>query len=278
MPSVFNALSSAATANDLVALLANTSVDHRIASHAIFCLGKLLTSNQPNQHSQASDDSVIASLRTEDISKFLLAPLERGAVKLDCREVSKAAGGLAKVHVAVRAATNNAAPVVGALHALAREAASEQRTAGQLLDAQAVANLLHALGTVSHPPSPNVLRSLQRRVATLAMSATVAPQDLANSLWSLSKMGVPAEPALISACGSVLPAASHRLKPMELSMTAWALATLPLLSADDQRALVAPLHDALTNANGLMRGLNAQVRRTPCGHLRARNRRHLPRS
>ena len=247
-PNVFATLSSCATATDVQDALNAVPIDAKVASHALHCLGKL----PGNTHNNPPPCVV-----------KLLGALVAAKPMLSAREISKAAWGLGKlVHEGTPSDTRQNALL--ALDALSSRAAD----AADTLDAQAVATVLHAHGTLGSAPSTaRVMRLLQRRIAKLASTSECAPQDVANVLWSLARLSSAAEPALASALGTLLPSLLHQFKPMELSSTAWALAKAPLFPPNHLALLVCSLHSALgggdngtrpSAGSALLRGLSAQ--------------------
>ena len=168
---------------------------------------------------------------------------------MSSREISKAAYALEKIF-----GSDASDAGIQALHALAARATLHAET----LDAQAVAKLLHAHGTLgSAPETARVMKLLQRRVAHLAMAGECTPQDIANVLWALAKLSSAAEPLLVSALDSIMPGMLPRFKPLEISSLAWSLAKAPLLPAEELSRLVTALHKTL-DYSLLSEGLSAQ--------------------
>ena len=246
MPSIFASLSACTSAESVYALLERAHVDAKVASHALHCLGRLL---QP--HVQAGPKSSAC------LSK-LTGALEASTPALSSRELSKAAWGVGKVW-SYYSRDTEARQALLALDAIASSAASE----AEALDAQAVATILHAHGTLSRTPGASVMRTLQRRVAALASASQCGSQDVANVLWALGRLGSVVEPSLASALDSELPRLLPRFKPMEVSSTAWALAKAQLFPPAELSRIILALHRCLGTGQGrtenaLLRALSAQ--------------------
>ena len=75
--SIFSQISSAQSPPALFEVLPKPCTDYKAASHAIYCLGRLML----NRH--APPDATA-------LSGQLLTPLQQSATQLDAREVSKA--------------------------------------------------------------------------------------------------------------------------------------------------------------------------------------------
>ena len=244
MASVFAQIGAARSPASIIDLARDG--DCHVASHALHTLARVLTT-PGDADSSALDQSGIANLM-----HALQQPARRC---LDSREISKAAWGLARLYSYVKERSQ----VIASLGSLAARAV----TASEQLDARAATALLHAYGTIGSAPSIGASRMLQRRVAALAVSAQCSPQDLANSLWALAKLGCSVEPTLVDAMGTALHHAMPNFKPMELSCTAWAMAKLQL--GLEPTGLVQALHEALhgdgSDGKGGGKGSGKQVGR-----------------
>ncbi len=224
---MFSAISAAASHAALIDAATRSDPTAQVASHAVNCAAKLCA-------------RLALTLAEEDRLARLVRVLERPArPPLNGREISKAAWALGKLWSYCSAASAREA-IRSALLALAGAVAGDN---GEL-DAQAVVGTLHALGTVSLW-SQGAVRLLQRRVAAFVSAASCSPQDVANSLWALARLGTSAEAALVAAIDAQIDALLPHFKPLELSSTAWAVAKLQNYPAAELERLVRGLHSAL---------------------------------
>jgi hypothetical protein len=211
-----------------------------VASHAVYLLGRLI-----GQRSDAAIDGNPAL-------SALLSAIAAQAANSRERELSKASWGLGKLWPAVREQATQRL-VQRALAALCTAAASSSAAANA--DARSLAGLVHACGTVCSGPS-RALASLQRQ---LAARADIKPQDLANALWAVARLGAQLEPVLGSALGEALRAASGAWKAQELSMAAWALAKLQPASVGElMGSVLAALEAPSGRGSSLLGALSAQ--------------------
>ena len=265
-PNTFAELSSCASAASIYTLLGGINfLDAKLASHALHCLGKAVKAEEELQAA-----AIVKLLRALGVG------VRRGD-RLQPKELSKAAWGLGKLWPCCSGAPEVRDAALLALDGLASQASQVAET----LDAQAAATILHAHGTVGSAPKALAMRALQRRLAALASSTQCAPQDIANVLWAMARVGAVVDPSLVSALDTALPPSLlARFKPMELSSTAWALAKLQaaLYPPEELSRLMQSIHTALaeSGANGgeasgggggkgggggggaLLRGLSAQ--------------------
>ena len=205
---------SAAASHSAVLDASATSTSAHVASHAVNVLAKLTLRG------------IVLPPSEEARTARLIDQLRGGACKhLNGREVSKAAWGLGKLWPCCSAMSTARDAIAKALTALAESCCA----GGGGLDAQAVVGVLHALGVVGHAlhaTSPETVRGLQRRMASFASAQACSPQDVANGLWALARLGSVAEASLVSALDEARDALLPHFKPLEVSSTAWALAKL----------------------------------------------------
>ncbi len=223
-----------------------SETDARTATHGIYWMGRLLS--QPGPGGASAKDRR-RSFETAPLVRLLNALA--ASPPRNSKGLSQAAWGLGKVWPAARSAESALASALGSLDASAV-------CGGSALDAQAVAAMLHVHGTVGVPLGGELLRGLERRIASLAHE--FKPQDVANSLWALARLGASADPGALTALGEQLVKEMPRFKPVELSSSAWALAKLDPPPAE-QSELMGALHAALHADGGcsaVARGLSAQ--------------------
>lgn len=238
---------------------APSRTDARTATHAVYNLGRILAMPGAGGPAAAAARRAFAPEPLLNLLEALVSTPPNLA-----KSISQAAWGLGKLWTAAPAqvGTRCNAAILAALAAVSASASSG-RVVGTL-DAQAVAALLHAHGTVGAAPAAEAFRALQARAADLAPD--FKPQDVANTLWALARLGAGADAGLLGALGTRLTARGElaQFKPMELSSTAWALAKLdpPPPSLPDLmlavHAQLAQGGDGAAGPSALLRGLTAQ--------------------
>ena len=132
----------------------------------------------------------------------------------------------------------NGRAVANILHAIAKTKAADTASMKQLVQKlmakaasipqrfqpQNVANTVWALAKMGVTPEAGLLRAMQGRAT--AVAGEFDPQEVANTVWALAMMGVTPDEKLLRAMQGRATAVAGEFTPQNVANTVWALATM----------------------------------------------------